>query len=163
MIPLRGRAASTHLPAPLSRTLWRVDTTAHAAALDSTVRAMTALRVRAGEVPPAEHALCLTEPGTPATTMRHPAIELPADLNYLAPGDIVHSTPDGTDLHVLWRVASDQNSILLTERCDNYCLMCSQPPRDRDDHWLLDQANELLTMLPRNTRAVCFTGGEPTL
>ena len=32
-----------------------------------------------------------------------------------------------------------QNSVLLTERCDHYCLMCSQPPKERDDDWLLDR------------------------
>ena len=29
-----------------------------------------------------------------------------------------------------------QNSILLTERCDHYCLMCSQPPKTADDDQL---------------------------
>src|SRR4051812_20884845 len=59
--------------------------------------------------------------------------------------------------------ASEQNSILLTERCNHYCLMCSQPPRNVQDDRLLDEAIELIRLLPRSTRGLGFTGGEPTL
>ena len=51
---------------------------------------------------------------------------------------------DGERIRVLWRHRSHQNSILLTERCNHYCLMCSQPPKTREDDELLAQAFELL-------------------
>ena len=60
-------------------------------------------------------------------------------------------TDSGCD--VLWRHDSRQNSVLLTERCDNYCLMCSQPPKDANDDWLLDDARELVRLLPPDDRA----------
>ena len=66
-------------------------------------------------------------------------------------------------IRVLWRHESRQNSVLLTERCDNYCLMCSQPPKDANDDWLLDEAFELVRLLPPRPADIGFTGGEPTL
>jgi His-Xaa-Ser system radical SAM maturase HxsC len=41
--------------------------------------------------------------------------------------------------------------------------MCSQPPREIDDDWHLDEAFELIRLLPPSTSDICFTGGEPTL
>lgn len=55
------------------------------------------------------------------------------------------------------------NSFLLTERCNNYCLMCSQPPRDVDDGWIVEEMLELLPLMPRETPEVMLSGGEPSL
>jgi len=66
-------------------------------------------------------------------------------------------------MHVLYRHSSDSNSILLTEQCDHYCLMCSQPPRDVDDFALLDETFELISLIPPSANSLGFTGGEPTL
>jgi His-Xaa-Ser system radical SAM maturase HxsC len=52
---------------------------------------------------------------------------------------------------------------LLTERCNHYCLMCSQPPKTAMDDHLLNQASELIRILPRDIAEIGFTGGEPTL
>jgi His-Xaa-Ser system radical SAM maturase HxsC len=41
--------------------------------------------------------------------------------------------------------------------------MCSQPPREREDDWLLDNARELVRLLPPATPGIGFTGGEPTI
>ena len=41
--------------------------------------------------------------------------------------------------------------------------MCSQPPKEREDDWLLDNATELIRLLPPSTPGIGFTGGEPTL
>jgi molybdenum cofactor biosynthesis enzyme MoaA len=61
-----------------------------------------------------------------------------------------------------YRHTSRQNSVLLTERCDNYCVMCSQPPKTHDDSRLLQQAFQLLDLLPADTTDIICTGGEPT-
>ena len=45
----------------------------------------------------------------------------------------------------------------------NYCLMCSQPPKDRGDAWLFDRARKVISLLPQHARALSLTGGEPTL
>ncbi|MEV8510296.1 His-Xaa-Ser system radical SAM maturase HxsC [Actinoplanes sp. NPDC051475] len=91
------------------------------------------------------------------------AVVLPPHLDYLRAGDIIACSPTGTHVEVLWRSQSPHNSVLLTERCDNYCLMCSQPPKERDDSRLLRRAAELVRMLPSTAAELGFTGGEPTL
>lgn len=87
---------------------------------------------------------------------------LPLDFNYLDDGDVVGISSDGR-IRSLYRRNSDHNSILITERCNNYCLMCSQPPKNINDDWLLEEALELVPMLPRETKVMCITGGEPTV
>ncbi|MGH3282793.1 MAG: 4Fe-4S cluster-binding domain-containing protein, partial [Trebonia sp.] len=92
-----------------------------------------------------------------------PVIRLGQDLAHVEAGDIIHVPADGRRVTVLWKNSATHNGLLLTERCDNYCLMCSQPPKDRDDSWLFDRAREVITLLPRTARALSLTGGEPTL
>ncbi len=41
--------------------------------------------------------------------------------------------------------------------------MCSQPPKNVNDDNLLDDAFELIRLLPPTTQEIGFTGGEPTL
>jgi His-Xaa-Ser system radical SAM maturase HxsC len=64
---------------------------------------------------------------------------------------------------VLRKNSARHNSLLLTEQCDNYRLMCSRPPKDRDDSWLFDRARKVISLLPADARALSPTGGEPTL
>jgi His-Xaa-Ser system radical SAM maturase HxsC len=40
--------------------------------------------------------------------------------------------------------------------------MCSQPPKAADDSWLLDEIESLIPLIPKDTRELVFTGGEPT-
>ena len=53
--------------------------------------------------------------------------------------------------------------MLLTERCDNYCLMCSQPPKTATTTGSWTHAFDLIRLLPRRHDGIAFTGGEPTL
>src|ERR1051326_2718186 len=89
--------------------------------------------------------------------------ELPIDFDYLKDGDIVWIDPMRSQLHVLFRKGSPHNTILLTERCNHYCLMSSQPPRGVEDSYLLDRTFDLISLIPKDTRQLGFTGGEPTL
>jgi His-Xaa-Ser system radical SAM maturase HxsC len=41
--------------------------------------------------------------------------------------------------------------------------MCSQPPREIDDSWILDEIAECLPLVDPTTRSIAFTGGEPLL
>lgn len=84
------------------------------------------------------------------------------EFSYLANGDIVKISPD-CSVRTLFRAQSNHNGILLTEQCNNYCLMCSQPPKRHDDSWILDEIRELIPMIPRKTQSLGITGGEPTL
>lgn len=101
---------------------------------------------------------CVPRMGRPDNWLR-----LPEELDYLTGEDVVSVSADGERIRVLWRHRSPQNSILLTERCNHYCLMCSQPPKTRNDDELLAQAFDLIRLLPREVSEIGFTGGEPTL
>ncbi|NJM08309.1 His-Xaa-Ser system radical SAM maturase HxsC [Candidatus Gracilibacteria bacterium] len=82
---------------------------------------------------------------------------------YLDDGDIVRVEPERCALAVLYRARSAYNSMLVTERCDNYCIMCSQPPKQRADGWLVDELFEMIPLMAPDTPELGITGGEPAL
>ena len=90
-------------------------------------------------------------------------VRLDARFGYLTDGDILGIDPASRRFRVLYRKASRHNSFLVTERCNHYCLMCSQPPRDVDDGWILDEIEASIPLLDPLTSAIGFTGGEPLL
>jgi hypothetical protein len=85
------------------------------------------------------------------------------DYDYLGDGDVIRLTPDRSLIKVLFRASSPHNSILVTEQCNHYCLMCSQPPKNIDDSWILGDIETMIPLIPRGTKEIGFTGGEPTL
>ena len=90
-------------------------------------------------------------------------VRLPLEMGYLGPGDVVRISPKGDQARALYRRISSHNTFLVTERCDNYCVMCSQPPRKIDDDWIIDEILETIPLIDPETRELGFTGGEPTL
>ena len=53
---------------------------------------------------------------------------------------------------------------LSPKRCNSNCLMCSQPPKDRDDVQALTERNlELISLIAPHPPYLTITGGEPTL
>jgi His-Xaa-Ser system radical SAM maturase HxsC len=90
-------------------------------------------------------------------------VRLGARFGYLADGDIIGLDPGSLRFRVLYRRASKHNAFLVTERCNHYCLMCSQPPRSIDDSWILDEIAECIELLDPATKTIGFTGGEPLL
>ncbi|MGA0599190.1 His-Xaa-Ser system radical SAM maturase HxsC [Caulobacter sp. KR2-114] len=103
--------------------------------------------VVASEAPDADIPLDVVRPGQP--------------FAHLTEGDVVGLDIRSGRLRVLYRQQSRHNAFLVTERCNNYCLMCSQPPKDVDDGWLLDEIVEALSLIDPATPAITFTGGEP--
>lgn len=92
-----------------------------------------------------------------------PYFELPSDCEYIADGDIIRLEPSKKRFRVLFRRNSAHNNFLVTEQCDNFCLMCSQPPKKVDDRWVLEDLFETVRLIERDTKAIGFTGGEPTV
>jgi len=90
-------------------------------------------------------------------------VVLPDEYDYLADGDVVRLIPGQNRIRVIYRRRSRHNSFLTTERCNNYCLMCSQPPREIDDSWIVDEILETIPLMDPATAEIGLTGGEPTL
>ncbi|GLQ30746.1 His-Xaa-Ser system radical SAM maturase HxsC [Litoribrevibacter albus] len=76
-------------------------------------------------------------------------------------GDIGFVTRSGK-IRVALTALANHNTLLVTERCDNLCLFCSQPPKDIDDEWLLIQS--AMAIAAFTTRDdIGISGGEPLL
>lgn len=88
-------------------------------------------------------------------------IQLGPEFVHLSDGDVVGVQEASGRLRVLYRRASSHNSFLVTERCNNYCLMCSQPPKAADDGWIMDQIVAAIPLVDPATPFLTFTGGEP--
>ncbi|HEY5742553.1 MAG TPA: His-Xaa-Ser system radical SAM maturase HxsC [Terrimicrobiaceae bacterium] len=93
--------------------------------------------------------------------VRH--VPLPPDISYLDDGDIVRVNLAGGEIRTLYRRNSRHNSLFFTERCNSRCLMCSQPPRDIDDDYLVDEMLKFIPLMSHDTCEIGITGGEPTL
>ncbi len=92
-----------------------------------------------------------------------PSVYSVQTFDHLVDGDIVVVNSDGV-INTLYRVDSHQNFLLATERCNSNCLMCSQPPRDRDDiPFFFNIYKQLIPLIPKNCFELGITGGEPTL
>lgn len=84
-------------------------------------------------------------------------------LDHLVEEDIVAVHPSGR-VDTLFRIASPNNSLFVTEQCNSRCLMCSQPPRQVDDIGYFFALNRtLVPLLPKSLPTLGVTGGEPTL
>lgn len=90
-------------------------------------------------------------------------IVLPDEFSYLANGDVIRISPKANQVRALYRRQSPHNNFLVTERCNHYCLMCSQPPKDIDDSWIVQEILDAIPLIDPATAELGFTGGEPTL
>lgn len=90
-------------------------------------------------------------------------ILLDPGLDYVDEGDILILYPNESRIKVIYRRDANANSFLVTERCNSFCVMCSQPPRDIDDGYLVDEILSSIPLIDRSTAEIGITGGEPTL
>lgn len=76
-------------------------------------------------------------------------------------GDVLLVLPESKRAERIFRKGSNHNTLLVTERCDQLCVMCSQPPKkthdDRFAHFL-----EACQLCEKNS-VIGISGGEPTL
>ena len=91
------------------------------------------------------------------------AIPIPPALEYLEEGDIIRLDPSNGEWRVLYRKSSKHNVLFVTERCNSRCVMCSQPPRQIDDGYLIEEILQTIPLMAPDTSQLCVTGGEPTL
>lgn len=76
-------------------------------------------------------------------------------------GDVLLITPETQRAERLLRAGSPHNTLLVTERCDQLCLMCSQPPKKTHDDRFAYLTEACLLAEPE--MLIGISGGEPTL
>ncbi|RDP17589.1 His-Xaa-Ser system radical SAM maturase HxsC [Escherichia coli] len=90
--------------------------------------------------------------------------------NFVVSTDLFNSIEDGdigivnngNMLRVILSRRANHNTVLVTERCNNNCLFCSQPPKTGNDDWLLNQSALAIASFSLNG-IVGVSGGEPLL
>jgi His-Xaa-Ser system radical SAM maturase HxsC len=81
----------------------------------------------------------------------------------LCDGDVIAALSDRGQAVVLFRESDQHHSLLLTNRCNSYCLMCSQPPTPQDDSWLVEEAVQAIRHFRTAPPVLGLSGGEPLL
>lgn len=112
---------------------------------------------------PGDFACVLANKELEDRTPGYPAVCNIPSLDHLNEGDLVVAGSDG-NVKTLYRVNSYHNTLLATERCNSNCLMCSQPPRDRNDiPRLFGIYQKMIPLIPKDCFELMISGGEPTL
>lgn len=61
-------------------------------------------------------------------------------------------------------INSNDNTLFVTEQCNNHCLMCCQPPKRKNDIEQFFKENILIIRsAPKDLKVIGISGGEPTL
>ena len=61
-------------------------------------------------------------------------------------------------------INSNDNTLFVTEQCNNHCLMCCQPPKRIEDIERLFKENiHIVRTAPKELKVIGISGGEPTL
>lgn len=95
--------------------------------------------------------------------MGRPWIALSTETLAVQPGDVIEIVPEASKVALRYRRGANNNILFATERCNSFCLMCSQPPRDIADDWRINQLCTLAELIDKNETSLTITGGEPTL
>jgi His-Xaa-Ser system radical SAM maturase HxsC len=83
-------------------------------------------------------------------------------LGHLNDGDVVSVDRRG-HVRTLYRPASRSNALFVTDRCNSYCLMCSQPPKNVEEPGRLQELQRIVSLVNPDAAELGITGGEPTL
>jgi len=86
-----------------------------------------------------------------------------SDDTVIAEGDVIRIAPKARYVDVLYRRSANANALFVTERCTNFCVMCSQPPREVNDRWRITELTQVIDLIDRTEQWLGITGGEPTL
>lgn len=78
-----------------------------------------------------------------------------------ADGDVLFVIPDRKIAHRVIRANSMHNTFLVTERCDQLCLMCSQPTKEH--HVDMFPYFEAAALLTETGKTIGISGGGPLL
>lgn len=92
-----------------------------------------------------------------------PLVRLEGPPGVCKPGDVVELNPLQKKVAIRYRRGDTGNVLFATERCNSYCLMCSQPPRDVQDDWRVRHLLDLIDLIDPEEPSLAISGGEPTL
>ena len=162
-LPLTGRADACGFSPPAHRILLRLAEPARPPANNADVALIRTAKDYGDALSSGHHTAVVLGDDVGSPTEFKKIVRLGPGFDWLAWGDVLAIEPKSRRYRVLWRMASKHNAFLVTDRCDHLCLMCSQPPKDVDDGWIIDEIQDCLTLLPVDTTTVGFTGGEPFL
>lgn len=95
-----------------------------------------------------------------ASTCQVRSLRLPSVANI---GDVLKIDARRQQVNILYRRGSNSNSLLVTEHCNSYCIMCSQPPINKDETGRLEHLKSVIRLIDRCELHLGITGGEPTL
>jgi|TARA_R110002033_G_scaffold165821_1_gene203877 His-Xaa-Ser system radical SAM maturase HxsC len=59
--------------------------------------------------------------------------------------------------------SSNAHTLFFTNKCNHYCLMCSQPPTTDNDDYLIEDNMKIIELIDKNLPVIGISGGEPTL
>jgi hypothetical protein len=89
-----------------------------------------------------------------------PVIECLRETDHFTEGDIVVLEGANGFVRSLYRPHESHHSLFVTEHCSSNCLMCSQPPKDKDDVDGLAQRNRrLIELMKPAPEYLTITGG----
>jgi His-Xaa-Ser system radical SAM maturase HxsC len=88
-------------------------------------------------------------------------IQVALPIDETCDNDVVMILPGRSIAHRLIRSASRHNTLLVTEQCDQLCVMCSQPPKPFHND-LFRPFFEACLLAPRDA-VIGISGGEPLL
>jgi His-Xaa-Ser system radical SAM maturase HxsC len=108
------------------------------------------------------YAAILTPRRAPSWEAQSPLVHSTIEFEYLSDGDVVSVHPSGF-VRALYRKGSPHNFILVTDQCNSFCLMCSQPPKQVNDFDRIREHLRLIDLIDPETKELGITGGEPTL
>jgi len=104
------------------------------------------------------------EAGKPSQGTELPFVFEVPEFADIQSGHIIAADPQSGTIRVLYRPESIHNFLFVTEMCNSNCVMCSQPPKERDDRDELAERNlAVLGLLESGPQHLTITGGEPTL
>ncbi len=86
-----------------------------------------------------------------------------SDIHLIKDNDVVLITTSGK-IKILYQNNSEQNTLFFTNKCNQNCLMCSQPSTDYNDFdYFFNLNHKMIPLIPKNCKVLGITGGEPTL
>jgi His-Xaa-Ser system radical SAM maturase HxsC len=93
-----------------------------------------------------------------------PVVDRLRESDHFRNGDVIVLEGGSGFVRSLYRPYERHHSLFVTERCSSNCLMCSQPPKDKDDVEALTRRNrDLINLMRPAPEYLTITGGEPTL